>query len=185
VARPSLGELTMDFVVVSWDQRGIGKSYPSYDRTQITTEQAVADAIELTNHLQALREGRIYLFGESGGSVIGVLAVQQRPDLYHAWIGSGQMVDLRETDRRIYDDLVASGDDRLRGYGPPPYEDIWAYPYVMSQYPTLKGEYDPPAAYLDAYEEAGVGFFGVAGSEYTLVDEVNLFRGLIDVFDVL
>jgi proline iminopeptidase len=156
---PSLGELAEDFVVVSWDQRGIGKSYPSFDPEKITTEQSVADTIELTNYLRRrFDERKIYLFGESGGSVIGVLAVQQRPDLYHAWIGSGQMVNLRETDLRIYADLLAyaarSGDtsiaDKLRAHGPPPYEDLWAYGYVMTQYEKLEGEYDPPAEYTDA-----------------------------------
>lgn len=194
VSRPSLGELAKDFVVVSWDQRGIGKSYPSFDPAAITTERAVADAIELTNYLRnRFDERKIYLFGESGGSVIGVLAVQQHPELYHAWIGSGQMVNLRETDRLIYDDLLAyaarTGDtkiaDKLHGYGPPPYADVWAYGYVMSQYEKLEGDYDPPAVYTDAYEKAGVGFFGVMGSEYTLVDKMNIFRGLIDGFGVL
>jgi pimeloyl-ACP methyl ester carboxylesterase len=194
LSRPTLGQLAKDFVVVSWDQRGIGKSYPSFDPEEITTEQAVADTIELTDYLrERFGERKIYLFGESGGSVIGVLAVQQRPELYHAWIGSGQMVNLRETDRRIYDGLLAyaagTGDtaleDKLRGYGPPPYEDVWAYGYVMTQYDKLEGEYDAPAAYTDAHEKAGVGFFGVMGSEYTLVDKMNIFRGLIDVYAVL
>jgi proline iminopeptidase len=31
--------------------------------------------------------------GESWGSLLGVLAVKQHPELYHAWIGSGQMVN--------------------------------------------------------------------------------------------
>jgi proline iminopeptidase len=194
VSRPSLGELAKDFVVVSWDQRGIGKSYPSFDPATITTERAVADAIELTNYLRnRFDEHKIYLFGESGGSVIGVLAVQQHPELYHAWIGSGQMVNVRETDRRIYDDLLAyaarTGDtkiaDKLHGYGPPPYADVWAYGYVMTQYEKLEGDYDPPPIYTDAYEKAGVGFFGVMGSEYTLIDKMNIFRGLIDGFGVL
>ena len=193
-ARPSLGELARDFVVVSWDQRGTGKSYPSFDPEEIAAARAVADAIELTNYLRdRFDERKIYLFGESGGTVTGVLAVQRRPDLYHAWIGSGQMVDPHETDRGIYDDLLAyavrTGDtalaDRLRGYGPPPYDSVWAYGYVLTQYEKLEGDYDPPAYYTDAYDRAGVGFFGIQGSEYTLVDKMNVLRGLVDVFATL
>ena len=102
LSRPTLGTLAKDFVVVSWDQRGIGKSYASFDPKKLTTKQAVADTITLTNYLRKrFDERKIYLFGESGGSVIGVLAVQQHPELYHAWIGSGQMVNLRQTDRLI------------------------------------------------------------------------------------
>ena len=194
MSRPTLGTLARDFVVVSWDQRGIGKSYASYDPKSLTTEQAVADTIALTNYLRTrFDERKIYLLGESGGSIIGVLAVQQHPDLYHAWIGSGQMVNPRETDLRIYRDLLtyaAVHDDtrlasKLRGYGAPPYESVFAYGYVMSQYDKLAGDYTEPKAYTEAFEKAGVGPFGVLGSEYTLPERMNVLRGLIDVFSVM
>ena len=132
LSRPTLGTLAKDFVVVSWDQRGIGKSYASYDPRKLTTKQAVADTIALTNYLRKrFDERKIYLFGESGGSVIDILAVQQHPELYHAWIGSGQMVNPHETDQRIYHDLLAYAATHhdtglastLRGYGPPPYRE--------------------------------------------------------------
>ena len=74
----------------------------------LTLERAVSDTIELSDILRArFDERKIYLMGESWGSILGVLAVQRRPDLYYAWIGSGQMVDVVETDRRVYHDLVA------------------------------------------------------------------------------
>ena len=194
MSRPTLGTLAKDFVVVSWDQRGIGKSYASYDPKTLTTNQAVADTIALTNYLrQRFDERKIYLFGESGGSIIGILAVQQHPELYHAWIGSGQMVNPHETDLRIYHDLLAyaaaHNDSRLastlRGYGPPPYKSVYAYGYVMGQYDKLAGDYTEPKAYPDALDKAGVGPFGVLGSEYTLPEKMNVLRGLIDVFSVM
>jgi proline iminopeptidase len=194
LSRPLLGTIAKDFVVVSWDQRGIGKSYASYDPKKLTTGQAVADTITLTNYLRRrFAERKIYLFGESGGSIIGVLAVQQHPELYHAWIGSGQMVDPRETDLRIYHDLVAYAAghhdgglaSKLHGYGAPPYRSVYAYGYVMSQYDKLAGDYTEPKAYTDALDKAGVGPFGVLGSEYTLPEKMNVLRGLIDVFSVM
>ena len=36
--------------------------------------------------------------------------------------------------------------DRLRGYGAPPYEDVFAYGYVMGQYDKLAGDYTEPKA---------------------------------------
>ena len=187
LSRPTLGTLAKDFVVVSWDQRGIGKSYASFDPTKLTTKQEVADTIALTNYLRKrFNEPKIYLFGESGGSVIGVLAVQQHPELYHAWIGSGQMVNPRETDRRIYHDLLAYAAkhhdtglaNKLHGYGAPPYRSVYAYGYVMTQYDKLAGDYTEPKAYTDALDNAGVGPFGVMGSEYTLPEKMNVLRGL-------
>jgi pimeloyl-ACP methyl ester carboxylesterase len=194
MSRPTLGTLAKDFVVVSWDQRGIGKSYASFDPKTLRTNQAVADTIALTNYLrQRFDERKIYLFGESGGSIIGVLAVQQHPELYHAWIGSGQMVNPLETDRRIYRDLLAyaathheSGlASTMRGYGPPPYRSVFAYAYVMTQYDKLAGDYTEPKAYTDALNKAGVGPFGVMGSEYTLPEKMNVVRGLIDTFSAI
>jgi proline iminopeptidase len=194
LSRPTLGTLAKDFVVVSWDQRGIGKSYASYDPAKLNTRQAVADTVALTNYLRKrFDERKIYLVGESGGSIIGILAVQQNPELYHAWIGSGQMVDPRQTDRLIYRDLLvyaAKHHDtglasKLHSYGQPPYKSVYAYGYVMSQYDKLAGDYTEPKAYTQALDKAGVGPFGVLGSEYTLPEKMNVFRGLIDTFSVM
>ncbi len=191
LSRALLGELTRDFLVVTVDARGIGKAYPSFDPDAATPERHVADTIAVTDYLrERFDEQKIFLFGESGGSVTGVLAVQQSPERFHAWLGSGQMVDLRETDRRIYRDLLADferdGDqgpaDKLRSFGAPPYASVLQYAWVMNSYDRLAGDYDPPAAYTRRAEESGVGFLGLGASEYTLVDKVNAARGLMDTF---
>ncbi len=86
--------LEQDFVVVTWDQRGTGKSYAALDPAgTFTVDQMVADTIEVTNYLRArFGQDRIYLVGNSWGTILGVLAVQQHPELYHAYVGTGQMV---------------------------------------------------------------------------------------------
>jgi len=193
-SRAILEPLTQDFLIVGWDQRGTGTSYPALDPETLTLEQAIADTIELSEYLRVrFDEQKIYLLGESWGSTLGVLAAQQRPDLYHAFIGSGQMVSQRVPDQMIYDDLPAyaeqAGDtplaDTLRGFGPPPYGSILDYGYVMTQYEKIEGEYDPPQSYVDRVEDAGVGFWGMMGSEYAPIDKVNLFRGLLDMSSVM
>lgn len=196
-ARVLWQDLERDFVVVDWDQRGTGKSYPALDPVAtLTLEQAVSDTIELSEYLRArFGQPKIYLHGESWGSTLGVLAAQRRPDLYYALIGSGQMVSQRETDRRLYHevlDLAArTGDEdlatRMRAYGEPPYPSIFAYALVMQQYDRLYRPTTPPASSLarapELVREAGP--WGVLGSEYTLVDKVNVLRGLMDLFSVL
>ncbi len=189
-------DLTQDFVVVGWDQRGTGKSYPALFPTEaVTLEQAVADTIELTNYLrERFDEEKIYLMGESWGTTLGVLAVQQRPDLYHAWIGSGQMVSQRETDRLLYSDVLAlaerTGNTALTGqmlaFGEPPYADT-PYPnaVVMGYYEQLGQPYTPPQEYINRGTAANLGPWGILGSEYTLVEKVNAFRGLIDMFTLM
>jgi proline iminopeptidase len=125
------------FVVVTWDQRGAGTSYRALDPADtLTVEQAVADTLQLTEHLrERFGQDRIYLAGNSWGTLPGVLAVQQRPEWFHAYVGAGQMVDIRATDQLFYDDTLAyaraQGDPALEAtlvaLGPPPYEDFLDY----------------------------------------------------------
>lgn len=193
-SRVLLDELAQDFIVVGWDQRGNGKSYADWDGSSVTLERAIEDTIEVTNYLRdRFDEEKIYILGESWGTTLAVLAAERNPDLYHAFIGSGQMVSQRETDRIICNDLLTyaeeSGDDdlesTLEGFGPPPYDSVFEYGVVLQNYEKIEGDYDPPQSYVDRGEASGVGFWGVMGSEYTLIEKVNLFRGLMDTFDVL
>jgi pimeloyl-ACP methyl ester carboxylesterase len=185
-----------DFVFVNLDQRGTGSSYAAIDPVaDMTVERAVADVVELTEHLrERFGEEKVYLMGESWGTILGVLAVQQRPDLYHAWIGSGQMVDVVETDQRVYADLVAhaeaTGDAALAAalteIGEPPYRDIpWANANLLTWYDYLYRPYTPPAGYIERGEAAGLDPFGILGSEYDLVGKTNVLRGLVDTFALL
>ncbi|MFN2163355.1 MAG: alpha/beta fold hydrolase [Candidatus Promineifilaceae bacterium] len=188
-------DLSREFVLVGWDQRGSGKSYAALDPAEtLTLERTIADTIEVTDYLrERFDEEKIYLLGESWGTTLGVLAAQQRPDLYHAVIGSGQMVSQRETDRRLYEDLLdyaeRSGDEllasKMLAYGPPPYDDLYAYAFVMGYYDKLYRPYTPPQAYLDKAEEAALGPWNVLGSEYNFVEKINVFRGFLDTAAIL
>ena len=192
-SRALLQPLEDDFTVVTWDQRGNGRSYASFDPSGITLDAAVSDLVALANHLrERFDEEKIYLLGESWGTIPAVLAAQRHPGLFHALIGSGQMVDVAATDRLIYDDLLVWADAhdpglaaRLRGFGPPPYRDLWSYSVFLENYPHLAGAYNPPQAYLDRHAASGAGFFGIMGTEYPPVDKLNVLRGLMDTFDVL
>ena len=187
-------ELARDFVVVGWDQRGTGKSYAALDPAEtLTLDQAVADTVELANYLRArFDEQKIYLLGESWGSTLGVLAAQRHPELYHAFIGSGQMVSQCETDRRLYHDMLAYAERTgnaemartMRRFGEPPYADPLAYAYVMGYYEQLS-PYTPPAAYLERGSAAGLVPWGMRGSEYNLIEKANVLRGLMDMFSVM
>lgn len=194
--RVVLDDLSRDFVIVDWDQRGAGKSYSALDPTEtLTLDQAINDTLELTNYLrQRFAEPKIYVVGESWGSILGVLAVQRQPDLFYAFIGSGQMVSPRETDLRFYQDVLdlAARDGnaelaaQMRAYGPPPYADTpYANFAAAGQYEALYAPYTPSQAYMDLGNASGIGPFGVLASEYNLVERFNVLRGLMDMFTVL
>jgi pimeloyl-ACP methyl ester carboxylesterase len=179
--------LEQHFVVVTWEQRGAGKSYPALDPAEtLTLEQVIADTIEVTDYLrERFDEDKIYLVGNSWGTTLGVLAVQQHPERYHAFVGTGQMVSLQATDLMFYEDTLAwaeqTGNDALlatlRQNGPPPYD------YLLEYEPALSHEHDwNPYPELDMSREMPAILFV---PENNFMDRINGFRGFLDTFAVL
>ena len=85
-------ELEKEFVVVQWDRRAAGKSYSEDISSTLTTEQLVADTVELTNVLRArFHQDKIYLVGHSWGTYLGMLVIARHPEVYRAYVGIGQL----------------------------------------------------------------------------------------------
>jgi pimeloyl-ACP methyl ester carboxylesterase len=82
-----------DFVVVQWDRRGVGKSYfGDIPARHLSVRRLLDDTYELTNLLRGrFAQDRIILVGHSWGSWLGMLAVRERPELFRAFVGVGQM----------------------------------------------------------------------------------------------
>lgn len=92
------------YTVVQWDQRGAGRSYALNDPARIaasmTFERYRDDAIALIEQLRTrLGKRKIFVLGHSFGSAVGLAVAQKRPDLLHAYIGMGQLIDFRENER--------------------------------------------------------------------------------------
>ncbi|WP_394249446.1 alpha/beta fold hydrolase [Arthrobacter pityocampae] len=188
--RNHLQELEEHFVVATLDQRGTGTSYPELDpASTLTLASSVEDAITVTNTLrERFDEDRIYLSGQSGGTIYGVLAVQQEPELYHAYIGTGQMVSPLETDTIFYEDTLAwaqrSSDTalvaELERIGPPPYADMLDYETALA-YEHQVYPYDHTG------NSEGEGGFSenFLVPEYTLTDQIHLLGAFMDTFAVI
>jgi len=98
-------DLEQHFVVVNWEQRGAGTSFPLLltDSGRMTPQQYVAEGLQLTTYLrQRFGQDRIYLVGHSWGTFLGIWMVQQHPTWFHAYVGVGQMVSGAENDRLWY-----------------------------------------------------------------------------------
>ena len=182
--------LEEDFVVATWDQRGAGKSAGAREPVEdLTLERIVADTIEIADHLRRrFGEERIYLVGNSWGTLVGVLAVQRSPERFHAYVGTGQMVSVRETDRMFWEDTIAwaerTGDtglaDRLRAAGEPPYERLWLYEPISAHerdwnvYPDLDGSRDQAEMSSNLFVR-----------EYSLMEQLRAMGAFLDAFSVL
>jgi len=81
------------FVVVWWEQRGAGLSYSAdISPETMTAEQFVDDTVAVTNYLrERFDKEKIYMMAHSWGSYIGIQAAAREPDLYYAYIGTGQI----------------------------------------------------------------------------------------------
>jgi pimeloyl-ACP methyl ester carboxylesterase len=127
------------FTVVQWDQRGSGRTLGRNGESSAATvsvERLVRDGILVAEHLRkSLGKDKIVLVGHSWGSILGVFMAKARPDLFSAFVGTGQVADPRRSDAVAYDELLRKarrvGDARavrdLEGVGPPPYPDGRGY----------------------------------------------------------
>jgi proline iminopeptidase len=188
--RRHLESLEWDFVVVTFDQRGTGKSYDQLEPiSTLTLDNAVSDVLEVTRYLRdRFDEERIYLVGQSWGSTLGVLAAQREPELFRAFVGVGQMVSQRETDRIFYEDTLAwareTGDTGLAATllenGPPPYEDTLDYEAALSHEMDMY-----PYDHDQNSEGQGQMSENLFVEEYSLVEQIHALGATMDVFSIL
>jgi len=173
------------FTVVWWEQRGSGLSYNSkIPPVSMTLEQLISDTKEMTNYLRKrFGQEKIYLMAHSGGTFIGIHVVAQAPELFHAYIGMGQMSDQLKSEKLAYEYILnefkAKGNKKM---------------VQKLESATVTLEDGVPAHYLLVRDEAmhtlGIGtthdmnsvfkdiFLPSLGcQEYTLTEKINFWRG--------
>jgi len=95
-----------DFVLVQWDQRGAGRTFAKNGAAGVTREKLIADAIELAERLhERFPRSSLILFGHSWGSIIATAMAQQRPELFAAYVGTGQVSSWADTVQFQFDFL--------------------------------------------------------------------------------
>lgn len=123
-----------DFTIVQWDQPGAGRTFAEVARRfppNLTIESMAKDGVSVAEFLGThLHKDRIIIIGWSWGSILGVHMVQARPDLFAAYVGTGQIVNMQAGEAIVYSQVLASargmGNRRavqeLESIGPPPYK---------------------------------------------------------------
>lgn len=91
-----LRNLSHDYTVVSWDQRGCGHNYPDYAvNTSLNKDDMISDGLAMTNFLcEHLNKDQITLFGHSWGSLLAANLAIKEPDKYEAIIVASLVVDV-------------------------------------------------------------------------------------------
>jgi pimeloyl-ACP methyl ester carboxylesterase len=98
------------FTVVQWDQRGAGHTFGRYgtNTPDVTLDRISKDGVELAEYLcRDLGKKKIIVLGHSWGSIVATRMVQMRPDLFAAYVGTGQVASWAATLDIQYDLLLA------------------------------------------------------------------------------
>lgn len=125
-----------DFTVVQWDQPGAGATCARAGGPRavpLSLSRMVYDGLAVVETvLRRLQRDKLILCGISGGSILGLMMIQRRPDLFSAYVGNGQIVHWARQEALSYamilDQARTRGDAQaiaeLERIGPPPWPDI-------------------------------------------------------------
>ncbi len=134
-----------NFTVVQWDQRGAGRTFEKNGEANqsagaqtpsLTVDRMAQDGIELAEYLRKhLGKEKIIVVAHSFGTLLGLQMVRMRPELFYAYVGTGQIADETKNYAAAYDALLkkarAVGNqraiDELTKAGPPPYSSGEGY----------------------------------------------------------
>ena len=122
------------FTVVQWDRRGVGKTFGRNGRArsgEMTLDRIAEDGNEIAEFVRRhLHQDKIILLGHSMGSMIGVVMAARRPDLFHAYVGTEQIINMARNEEISYQTILdrsrAAGNaatvKKLERIGAPPYK---------------------------------------------------------------
>jgi pimeloyl-ACP methyl ester carboxylesterase len=124
------------FTVVHWDQRGAGRTFAKNGEAgcgRLTVERMILDGLEVAEFLiEKYRTPKILLVAHSWGSALGIHMLKRRSALFSAFVGTGQLVNMRQNEEYNYGRQLERAErmgnqeavQALRKIGPPPYSDL-------------------------------------------------------------
>lgn len=91
------------FTMAHYDQRASGKTFRTNDTLNlgetIHIDQYVDDALEIASHVRAkYNKEKIILMGHSWGTIVALKAALEKPDLFYAYVGIGQVINTRDNE---------------------------------------------------------------------------------------
>jgi len=117
----------------------------------MTVDRMTKDGLELTEYLRKrLGKDKIIVIGHSFGTILGLGMVRARPELFYAYVGTGQVADEVKNYSAAYDALLqkaqATGNqqaiDELKRVGPPPYTNGEGYGVQRKWSNKFEGSYE-------------------------------------------
>lgn len=131
--------------LAQWDQPRAGVTDARYGGStpgEFTIARIVRDALAVSEWIsQELGGQRLAVLGLSAGTIVGLHMIKQRPELFSAYIGTGQVTNWARQDALSYQLVLERARLRrdsptiaeLESIGPPPYRDT-ATDAIKSKY---------------------------------------------------
>ncbi len=171
------------FTVVWWEQRGSGLSFSANIPAEtMNLDQMISDTKEVTNYLRTrFGQEKIYLVGRSGGSYIGIQAAARAPELYHAYIGVGQMSDHFKSEKMAYDYMLkeyrdAGNRKMVRKLEASPVTDEIPYGYLKLRDEAMHALGIGTTRNMTSII-TGIFLPSLTCRDYTVTEKINLWRG--------
>ncbi len=173
------------FTVVYWDQRGVGGSY-SKDiiPESISLEQISEDGIAISEYLKdRFDKDKIYLQGHSWGTAVGIIMSQKRPDLFHSYIGIGQMASSAKSENISYqyalDQAIKAENQKdlriLNQIGSPPYDKENWVDNMLKQRQILWKYENPEKPLKQSMFQIYMVY--IMHPEYSIIDKIGMLKG--------
>lgn len=177
---PFFVEWEKHFTVVQWDQRGSGRTFGKSGGANtpgMTLDRMAQDGVELAEYLcRHYGKRKIILVGHSFGTVLGLRMVQLKPELFAAYVGTGEVADETQNYSVAHQALLAKARavhneqaiDELTRVGPPPYRSGEGFQVQRRWSNRFEG--------ADRFLPATLGL-ALEAPEYTVTDLDDLLAG--------
>lgn len=173
-------ELERHFLVVTWEQRGAGRSYQrGIPSASMTVGQFVRDLEEVVRLVKSrFRKDKVVLLAHSWGTILGTLYAHRHPEDVAAYVGVGQIANMPEGERASYNFALAEARRRANRKAITELERIGPPPHAFSALRTERkwvdrfgGNLHPGLTTSDLLLEA------LQADEFNLLDLLKLLQG--------
>ena len=193
VARGFQGPWEKYFTVVQWDQRGAGKTYSSNSkdvmRSTMNVQRMNADTVEVVNYLRGrFHRDKIFVIGHSWGTVLGLQLAHDHPELLYAYAGAGEVVNMRANEEAGYRDALDAARRAQNQKAIQELTSVAPYPTAALEFRKIRivREWEDTLLSPAAPDDSFAGPTAIlAAPEYSLVNDVDWFRGQLFSIDVL
>jgi len=191
------GPWEQHFTAVQWDQRGAGKTFASNDkelqRRMMNVHQMEQDTLEVVNYLRnRFHREKIFVVGNSWGSVLGLWLAHDHPELLFAYVGSGQVVNMEQNAETMYKEDLQQAQSQHNEKAIKELESIAPYPPAIADLDkTLivnnwAGRFLGPPQSPEGFTDVRRILTDVVSSpEYSFVDDFDFVRGQLFSGEIL